>query len=67
MGGHVRLSKSSDRKVENMSTAGVVSNFPAGRWSLVLWSIMKTNMKAHEAQSGYGPLRVTGYILCPVI
>jgi predicted acyltransferase len=54
MGDHMRLSKSSDRKDENFSKAGVVLNSLGSSWSLVLWSIKRSTRYSQTAKSGYG-------------
>ena len=67
MGDHVRISKSSNPKVDKFSKADVILNSPAGSWSLFLSFIKRTTIKSHIAQSGYGRLRNTVSILRPVI
>jgi hypothetical protein len=60
---NMRLSKSCDRKVQNFSTAGVDLKPLGGSCSLLLWSIKKTIIYSHPAQSGDGQLHETVYIL----
>jgi hypothetical protein len=54
MGDHMRLLKSSDRKDENFSKAGVVLNSIGSSWSLVLWCIKRSTIYSQTAKSGYG-------------
>jgi hypothetical protein len=54
MGDHVRLSKSSDRKVENISKTGIIVNSPAGSWQLVPGRPRETILKSCVAWSSHG-------------
>jgi len=54
MGDHVRLSKSSDHKVENFSKAGIIVNSPAGSWHLVPGLPREIILKSCVAWSSHG-------------
>jgi len=63
IGDHMRLSKSSDRKVENFPIAVVVLKSVGRSWGFVLWSIKRTTIQSHTAQYGDGQLCETVHII----
>jgi len=67
MGDHEEPTASSNQKVEDFSKAGTVLNSVGGCWSFVVWSIKKTTIKSHRAQSCDEQLCETFQILHPVI
>jgi hypothetical protein len=54
MGNHVRLSKSSNQKVENFSKAGIIVNSVARSWQLVPGLARETILKSYLAWSSNG-------------
>jgi hypothetical protein len=54
MGDHVRLSKSSDRKVENFTKARIIINSSARSWQLVPGLPREIILKSCVAWSSHG-------------